>query len=170
MIWIIIKVTYRFSAAGDGGPVQTYWSCGFSWCSNFIDTKRWTTPLNHCACLLFNFFIFFALITQRLTVIVCWTRGKNVDVFHFRPIGLSIFPVLSSSFLQCQSSVMYFWMSHWFLLEPDVLLDRILDVIFLSLDRFLDVEHCFAPCYQAVPTLSGFSPAAPSFRGCWGEV
>lgn len=116
--------------------------------------------LNNSLKLLLLFF-FLSLITQTLTVIVSWTPSKNVDVFHFRPIGPNIFPVFSSSYLECQSSVVYFWMSHWIHLEPDVLLDRILDVVFLSLDRFLVVELSFAPRYQAVPTLSGFSPVAP---------
>lgn len=40
--------------------------------------------------------------------------------------------------------------SPWIFLEPDELLDRILDVIFLLLDRFLDVELCFAPHDQDV--------------------
>lgn len=83
-----------------------------------------------------------------VTVIVSWNTGKNV--FHSRPIGLNIFPVLSSFYLECQSSVLYFWMSPWIFLEPDELLDRILDVIFLLLDCFLDVELCFAPRDQDV--------------------
>lgn len=41
-------------------------------------------------------------------------------------------------------------MSPWIFLEPDELLDRILDVIFLLLDCFLDVELCFAPRDQDV--------------------
>lgn len=87
------------------------------------------------------------LITSTVTVIVSWNTGKNV--FHSRPIGLNIFPVLSSFYLECQSSVLYFWMSPWIFLEPDELLDRIL-VIFLLLDCFLDVELCFAPRDQDV--------------------
>lgn len=122
----------------------------FSLCLNFIEKKK---TLNNSLNLLrffFSFFLFFlSLITRTLTVIVSWTTGKNVDVFHSRPFGLNIFPVLS--YLECQSSVVYFWMSHWILLEPDVLLDRTLDVIFLSLDHFIDVKHCFAPRYQASP-------------------
>lgn len=48
-------------------------------------------------------------------------QRNNVDVFHFRPVGLNILPVLSSSYLECQSSVVYFWTSLWILLEADVL-------------------------------------------------
>lgn len=68
----------------------------FSASLNFIDINPWTSPLN-------------------------LDRRNNVDVFHFRPVGLNVLPVLSSSYLECQSSVVYFWTSLWILLEADVL-------------------------------------------------
>lgn len=98
------------------------------------------------------------VITWTVTVIVSWNTGKNV--FHSRPIGRNIFPVLSSFYLECQSSVLYFWMSPWIFLEPDELLDRILDVIFLLLDCLLDVELCFASTWSGCAV----------FLCYWGEV